>query len=58
MIRIEYQPDMRTGRGEEKTNDLRFKDGRLQQKWKVATIGPDQPLTETEEWRDVPQVEE
>lgn len=53
--RFEYDSNATSGRGEEKTNDLRMKDGKLQQKFIITTMGPEQPLEVVEEWRDVPE---
>jgi hypothetical protein len=54
MVKLAYDAAGRIGRGEEKTIDLRFVNGKLQQKWIVSTITPQTPLTVVEEWRDVP----
>jgi len=58
MVKVEYDPNGRTGRGEELTSELRTRNGVLQQKWLVTTIGDNKPLSVVEEWRDVPNVEE
>jgi len=53
--RIESSDDGRSGYGEEKTNDLRIRNGMLQQKFLITTLGPGQPLQVTEEWRNIPE---
>ena len=56
--RMEYDANGRTGRSEEKTNDLRLKDGKLQQRFVIMILPATGTLTTHEEWRDVPEVTE
>jgi hypothetical protein len=57
MNRMEFDAEAKTGRSEEKTNDLRIKGGKLQQRWVIMVLPAVGLLQVTDEWRDVPEEE-
>jgi hypothetical protein len=52
--RMEFDPSAKTGRSEEKTNDLKFIRGRLHQKFNVMVLEVGKPMQVSVEWREVP----
>lgn len=53
--RMEFDKDAKSARGEEKTNDLRMKNGKVQQKFIITVLPAGQMMQVTEEWRDIPE---
>ena len=56
MTRMEFDASSIIGRSEEKTNNLRTRNGQLQQEFIILTVQEGKPAETVSEWRDVPEI--